>query len=62
VLTPVAAFAGDGDAGVPGGAEALAVVNDHTAPVVEPDALRATIRQKYAVLAASAGGVYYAAA
>ena len=61
VLTPVAVFAGAGDAGVDGGTGAAAVVNDHTGPAVVPEALRATICQKYFVLFASVAGVYEAA-
>jgi hypothetical protein len=63
VPTPLAASAGLGLDGVPGiGGAPLAVVNDQTGPVVDPEALRATICQKYVVLAVSAGGAYDAAA
>ena len=60
VATPVAPSAGEGEPGVAGGA--TAVVNDHTAPGVDPTLLRATICQKYCVLFVSAGGVYDAEA
>ena len=57
--TPVAAFAGDGDAGVPGGGGGAAVVvNDHTGPVADPDTLLTVICQKYVVLLASVPGWY----
>jgi hypothetical protein len=44
VATPVAPVAGAGVFGVAGGV--TDVVNDHTAPVVDPWLLRATICQK----------------
>ena len=63
VLTLLAESAGFGLPGVPGGCGAPPdVVNDQTAPDVEPELLRETICQKYVVLAVSADGVYDAAA
>lgn len=63
VLTPFAASAGFGLLGVPGSCGAPpAVVNDHTGPDVDPELLRATICQKYVVLAVRADGAYDAAA
>ena len=62
VLTPFDASVGFGLPGAPGGCGALAVLNAHTGPDVDPELLRATICQKYVVPAVSADGAYDAPA